>query len=111
MIFPLAWKASKDNSKAPNHDTYISDSLLPGRVGSEGPKPAPVSTPRCLETMKNYAILLVTPYTLVAFISGAMLGVGGTFVWKRWLVRIRTAEWVTPDILARRRWVKGIVTR
>ncbi|KIM61809.1 hypothetical protein SCLCIDRAFT_121039 [Scleroderma citrinum Foug A] len=60
--------------------------------------------------MRNHAILLVTPYTLVAFISGAMLGAGGTFVWRRWLVRIRTAEWVTPDILARKRWVKGVVT-
>lgn len=114
MIFPLSWKASKDNGEVPqepNHGTCISDCLLPGRVESEGPKSTPVSTPHCLETMRNHAILLVTPYTLVAFISGAMLGAGGTFVWRRWLVRIRTAEWVTPDILARKRWVKGVVTR
>ncbi|KAI6104936.1 hypothetical protein EDD16DRAFT_1695864 [Pisolithus croceorrhizus] len=31
-------------------------------------------------------------------------------VQRQWLRRIRTADWVTPDILTRRRWVKGIVT-
>ncbi|KAL4063066.1 hypothetical protein V8B97DRAFT_2026509 [Scleroderma yunnanense] len=59
---------------------------------------------------KNCAVLLATPYTAVAFISGAILGTSSTFVWRRWLRRIRTAEWVTPDILARRKWVKGVVT-
>lgn len=107
MIFQLPWKASKDDSKAPeepNRGACISDRLLPGRVVPEELSPY-------LETLKNHAILLVTPHTLVAFISGATLGAGGTFVWRRWLMRIRTAEWVTPDILARRRWVKGVVTR
>ncbi|KIJ64278.1 hypothetical protein HYDPIDRAFT_181924 [Hydnomerulius pinastri MD-312] len=31
-------------------------------------------------------------------------------VWRRWGKRIKSSEWVTPDVLARRRWVRGVVT-
>ncbi|KIJ13684.1 hypothetical protein PAXINDRAFT_135774, partial [Paxillus involutus ATCC 200175] len=30
--------------------------------------------------------------------------------WRRWGKRLRSSEWVTPDVLARRRWVRGVVT-
>ncbi|KAF8550886.1 staphylococcal nuclease, partial [Imleria badia] len=30
--------------------------------------------------------------------------------WRRWGMRLLTAEWVTPNELARRRWIRGVVT-
>ncbi|KAI5992417.1 hypothetical protein EDD15DRAFT_2168046 [Pisolithus albus] len=63
-----------------------------------------------LESITPHAELLAISYTAVAFIAGIATGTCGVFVWNRWLRRIRTADWVTPDILTRRRWVKGIVT-
>ncbi|KAG2133784.1 SNase-domain-containing protein [Suillus bovinus] len=47
-------------------------------------------------------------------LSGIFLGsvstLGTTFVYRRYFRRLRTAEWITPDILQRKRWVRGVVT-
>ncbi|KAG2051158.1 staphylococcal nuclease, partial [Suillus hirtellus] len=47
-------------------------------------------------------------------LSGIFLGsvstLGVTFVYRRYFRRLRTAEWVTPDVLRRKRWVRGVVT-
>ena len=45
------------------------------------------------------------------FAIGITLGLGAQYVYARYLRRIPNAEWVTPDMLARRRWIKGYVTR
>ena len=45
------------------------------------------------------------------FALGAASGVGAILAWRRWGMRLSTAEWVTPHDLARRRWVRGVVTR
>ncbi|KAF9235906.1 hypothetical protein BU15DRAFT_89387 [Melanogaster broomeanus] len=37
---------------------------------------------------------------LVVFALGAASGAAGTVAWRRWGKRLRTAEWVTPDVLA-----------
>ncbi|EGO28632.1 hypothetical protein SERLADRAFT_346624 [Serpula lacrymans var. lacrymans S7.9] len=31
-------------------------------------------------------------------------------VYRRYFRRLRTAEWITPDIMKQRRWIKGVVT-
>jgi hypothetical protein len=51
-----------------------------------------------------------TDYCLV-FALGAASGAGALLAWRRWGMRLLTAEWVTPNELARRRWVRGVVTR
>ena len=51
-----------------------------------------------------------TDYCLV-FVLGAASGAGALLAWRRWGMRLLTAEWVTPNELARRRWVRGVVTR
>ncbi|KAG2079665.1 SNase-domain-containing protein [Suillus discolor] len=47
-------------------------------------------------------------------LSGIFLGsvstLGATSVYRRYFRRLRTAEWVTPDVLRRKRWVRGVVT-
>lgn len=48
---------------------------------------------------------------ILVFALGAASGVGATLAWRRWGMRLLTAEWVTPNELARRRWVRGVVTR
>jgi len=50
-------------------------------------------------------------YVLSGFILGSTSTLGAAFVYRRVFMRLRTAEWVTPDVLERRKWVKGVVTR
>ncbi|KAG1816737.1 uncharacterized protein BJ212DRAFT_1480596 [Suillus subaureus] len=47
---------------------------------------------------------------LSGFFLGSVSTLGVTFVYRRYFRRLRTAEWVTPDILRRKRWVRGVVT-
>ena len=49
--------------------------------------------------------------SVLVFVLGAASGAGAILAWRRWGMRLRTAEWVTPNELARRRWVRGVVTR
>jgi hypothetical protein len=48
---------------------------------------------------------------LSGFVLGSVSTLGATFVYRRYFRRLRTAEWVTPDVLQRKRWVRGVVTR
>ncbi|KAG2357483.1 SNase-domain-containing protein [Suillus spraguei] len=47
---------------------------------------------------------------LSGFFLGSVSTLGATFVYRRYFRRLRTAEWVTPDVLQRKRWVRGVVT-
>ncbi|TFY56913.1 hypothetical protein EVG20_g8747 [Dentipellis fragilis] len=46
----------------------------------------------------------------VAFVLGGATAIATGTVYKRFFKRIPNSEWITPDILARRRWIKGTVT-
>lgn len=48
---------------------------------------------------------------LSAFALGSTMTLAGSAARTRYLRRFRTGDWVTPDVLAKKRWVKGIVTR
>jgi hypothetical protein len=48
---------------------------------------------------------------LSGFVLGSVSTLGATFVYRRYFRRLRTAEWVTPDVLQQKRWVRGVVTR
>ncbi|KAK0483683.1 hypothetical protein IW261DRAFT_1464535 [Armillaria novae-zelandiae] len=45
-----------------------------------------------------------------AFAIGAVTTFGGRRVYTRYFRRIQNGDWVTPDMIARKRWVKGVVT-
>ncbi|KAG0693879.1 hypothetical protein DFH29DRAFT_370226 [Suillus ampliporus] len=64
--------------------------------------------------LRAKAYELGSPPTAYLIVSGFFLGsvstLGATFVYRRYFRRLRTAEWVTPDVLERRGWVRGVVT-
>ncbi|RDB17699.1 putative endonuclease LCL3 [Hypsizygus marmoreus] len=47
---------------------------------------------------------------LTAFAVGSFVTVTATFLYTRYGRRLQNSEWITPDMFAKRRWVKGIVT-
>lgn len=48
---------------------------------------------------------------LAIFALGSATAVSSILVYKRFGQRIRNSEWVTPKLLTRKRWLKGVVTR
>ncbi|KAF7375131.1 putative endonuclease LCL3 [Mycena sanguinolenta] len=47
---------------------------------------------------------------LSAFALGSITTVSGTMVYRRYFRRLKNGDWITPDVFARKRWVKGRVT-
>ncbi|KAJ6577334.1 hypothetical protein B0H19DRAFT_1119223 [Mycena capillaripes] len=47
---------------------------------------------------------------LSAFALGSITTVSGAMVYRRYFRRIRNGDWITPDVFAKKRWVKGMVT-
>lgn len=48
---------------------------------------------------------------LSAFLAGSATTACSIAVCRRYWRRLPTAEWITPDILSKGRWIKGYVTR
>lgn len=48
---------------------------------------------------------------LCAFSLGSVSSLSALYVYKKLVKRIPNADWVTPDMLAKKRWVKGYVTK
>jgi len=46
-----------------------------------------------------------------AFLLGSATALGASTVYRRFFMRIKSAEWITPDLLRRKRWITGVVTR
>jgi endonuclease YncB( thermonuclease family) len=46
----------------------------------------------------------------LAFLLGSATARGASAAYRRFFKRIKNAEWITPDVLRRRRWITGIVT-
>jgi len=67
------------------------------------PPPSPLPLP-LVELDTNAAIAL-------AFLIGSVTTLGTSAVYRRFFKRIKSAEWITPDLLRRKRWITGIVTR
>ncbi|KAK1222926.1 putative endonuclease lcl3 [Marasmius sp. AFHP31] len=55
-------------------------------------------------TTGHYQILLA------GVAAGSLITVVGGKVYKRYFWRIKNADWMTPDMFRKRRWVKGVVT-
>ncbi|KAF5375383.1 hypothetical protein D9615_007965 [Tricholomella constricta] len=47
---------------------------------------------------------------LTAFTLGALTASTTAFLYARYGRRLRNSDWVTPDVFARRRWIRGVVT-
>lgn len=58
------------------------------------------------------ALALPSHYLLaIALLAGGTTALGARYVYVRQFRRIPNAEWVNPAMLARKRWIKGYVTR
>ncbi len=68
-------------------------------------------------TASNFLNSLANPQTPLAvalptaFALGSLSTVVGTSVYRRYFRRIKNAEWITPDVFQKRKWVKGYVTK
>lgn len=63
-------------------------------------------------TANEYLNSLPLKYQLgITFASGVIMTSCTARVYRRYLRRIRNSEWVTPDIIKKKRWLKGKVTR
>jgi hypothetical protein len=47
----------------------------------------------------------------LAFFLGCATALGTSSIYRRFFKRIKNAEWVTPNLLKRKRWITGVVTR
>ncbi|KAH9966185.1 hypothetical protein BGW80DRAFT_744202 [Lactifluus volemus] len=46
----------------------------------------------------------------LAFLLGSATTLGASSIYRRFFKRIKNAEWVTPTMLKRKRWITGVVT-
>jgi hypothetical protein len=47
----------------------------------------------------------------LAFLLGSATTLGASSIYRRFFKRIKNAEWVTPTMLKRKRWITGVVTK
>lgn len=59
----------------------------------------------------KFALLPPHLLALSAFTLGSASTAASVYAYVRFFRRFPTAEWVTPSVLAKKRWVKGYVTR
>ncbi|KAH7912076.1 SNase-domain-containing protein [Hygrophoropsis aurantiaca] len=91
--------------------------LLPWKSESEPNRQSPKAKDRFVRAKKKVKDRLhskfapqVAVIALSAFALGSVSTIAATITYRRYLCRLRTSEWITPDILKRRRWIKGVVT-
>ena len=65
--------------------------------------------PKVLLAALNAQLGQYPPYVLLAL--GAALGLAMDRTYVRYLKRIPNGGWVTPDMMKRKQWIKGYVTR
>ncbi|KXN85225.1 putative endonuclease LCL3 [Leucoagaricus sp. SymC.cos] len=59
---------------------------------------------------KDFESLPVPFVALVAFGLGCACSAGGAVLYARYGRRIQNSDWVTPDLLVKNRWLRGVVT-
>ncbi|KAF8127564.1 hypothetical protein EV363DRAFT_1452177 [Boletus edulis] len=96
--FP-SWFPRKDTTPPQSHNT-------PEVV----PDTSPVTSSDSLWTRRHNDTLPPAADLCLVFALGAASGAGALLAWRRWGMRLSTAEWITPNELARRRWIRGVVT-
>jgi hypothetical protein len=64
-------------------------------------------SPTPVEFDTNTAAAIVA----LAFLLGSATALGASTVYRRFFKRIKSAEYITPDLFGRKRWITGVVTR
>lgn len=94
-------RSTSSSSGTGNAASLETDRSPPPRSSSSSSTPLP---PSPVEFDTNAAIAL-------AFLLGSATALGASSVYRRFFKRIKSAEWITPDSLKRKRWITGVVTR
>ena len=48
---------------------------------------------------------------VAGFLAGSVSTVTVAFLYARYFRRFRTVGWITPNVYAKKRWLKGVVTK
>lgn len=65
-----------------------------------------------LENLKaQFEVLPPTIQVLTIFGLGSVTTLSTFFLYKRYGRRIRNTDWITPKLLEKKSWLKGVVTR
>ena len=59
----------------------------------------------------QFKALPLSVVVLATFTLGSATTMSAAMIYKRFGRRIRNVDWVTPTLLNRKRWIKGVVTR
>ena len=51
------------------------------------------------------------PNSFITFLLGSTTAISSVLMYKRYGRRIKNSDWITPKHLAKKRWIKGVVTR
>ncbi|KAJ7178853.1 hypothetical protein C8R43DRAFT_974465 [Mycena crocata] len=71
----------------------------------------PDETQGILSRAKTQLDAIPAPLLAVSALAlGCLSTVSGTLVYRRYFRRMKNGDWVTPDVFAQKRWVKGMVT-
>ncbi|KAH9990103.1 hypothetical protein BJV77DRAFT_1151171 [Russula vinacea] len=99
----------KDAQKSRGHKHQRANSMGTGPDSGEAspePDPSPPPPPLPVQLDANAAAGIA----LAAFLLGSATALGASSAYRRFFKRIKNAEWITPDVLRRKRWITGIVT-
>jgi hypothetical protein len=65
-----------------------------------------------VERLKDQAALIPPPALVLSiFALGSASTMIAAFVYRRFFRRLRTGDWITPDVFSKKKWIKGVVTR
>ncbi|KZT67893.1 SNase-domain-containing protein [Daedalea quercina L-15889] len=97
MIWPWTSQQKKPSPDKREHEVPLIDKLD--------------DAPTMIRDLKAKTLSLpVDILVLSAFLAGSVTTAGGIGAYRRFWRRLPTADWITPDILAKGRWIKGCVT-
>lgn len=102
-MFPKLWPNKSNNTTDENRATPV-ESVL---------KEPPRETTGGLERIQAQldSMRLTSLSDLATFSFGGVGVLSVIFLYTRFGKRIRNADWITPDLFAKKRWIRGIVTR
>ncbi|KAH9017390.1 nuclease [Lactarius pseudohatsudake] len=78
---------------------------------TDGSKPTPAQAPAAHDSPRQPDQPDTNTIIALTFLLGSATTLGTYAIYRRFFTRLASAEWVTPNILRRRRWITGVVTR
>jgi len=87
-------------------DPKKDDKSRVARNNSDGPSATLNSIFLALKSQRD-----TIPNSLITFLLGSTTAISSVLVYKRYGKRIKNSDWITPKHLAKKRWIKGVVTR